>query len=33
MVADPFNIQDKVVVVTGGIGQLGRQFSLALIEV
>ena len=32
MVADPFNIQDKVVVVTGGIGQLGRQFSLALIE-
>ena len=26
-----FSVQDKVVVVTGGLGQLGRQFSLALI--
>lgn len=25
-----FTVQDKVVIVTGGLGQLGRQFSLAL---
>lgn len=27
---DIFSVQDKVVVITGGLGQLGRQFSLAL---
>jgi len=27
---DLFNIHDKVVIITGGLGQLGRQFSLAL---
>lgn len=27
-----FTVQDKVVIVTGGIGQLGRQFSLALLD-
>jgi len=27
---DPFRVQDKIVVITGGVGQLGRQFSLAL---
>lgn len=32
MVKDLFSTQDKVVVVTGGLGQLGRQFSLALVE-
>src|SRR4028119_1361615 len=32
MTQDIFNLQDKVVVITGGLGQLGRQFSLALIE-
>lgn len=25
-----FNVQDKVVIITGGLGQLGWQFSLAL---
>jgi NAD(P)-dependent dehydrogenase (short-subunit alcohol dehydrogenase family) len=29
---NPFDIEDKLVVVTGGLGQLGRQFSLALVE-
>jgi NAD(P)-dependent dehydrogenase (short-subunit alcohol dehydrogenase family) len=29
---DLFGVSGKVVVVTGGCGQLGRQFSLALIE-
>ena len=32
MVADLFSVQDKVVIVTGGLGQLGRQFSLALAD-
>jgi NAD(P)-dependent dehydrogenase (short-subunit alcohol dehydrogenase family) len=32
MQQDPFSVQDKVVVVTGGMGQLGRQFSLALLS-
>jgi NAD(P)-dependent dehydrogenase (short-subunit alcohol dehydrogenase family) len=29
---DIFSVQDKIVVVTGGLGQLGRQFSLALAD-
>lgn len=32
MSTDIFNVQDKVVVITGGLGQLGRQFSLALLD-
>lgn len=32
MTRDLFSVQDKVVVVTGGLGQLGRQFSLALVN-
>ena len=32
MTQDLFNIQDKVVIITGGLGQLGRQFSLALVD-
>lgn len=27
---DLFDVQDRIVVITGGAGQLGRQFSLAL---
>jgi len=27
-----FDVKDKIVVVTGGLGQLGRQFSLSLLE-
>jgi len=27
-----FDVRDKIVIMTGGLGQLGRQFSLALIE-
>jgi NAD(P)-dependent dehydrogenase (short-subunit alcohol dehydrogenase family) len=30
MTADIFSVRDRVVVITGGLGQLGRQFSLAL---
>jgi NAD(P)-dependent dehydrogenase (short-subunit alcohol dehydrogenase family) len=29
---DLFSVQDKIVIITGGLGQLGRQFSLALVE-
>ena len=32
MARDLFNVQDKIVVITGGLGQLGRQFSLALAD-
>lgn len=32
MAPDIFDVQGRVVVVTGGLGQLGRQFSLALSE-
>ena len=32
MSADIFNVQDKVVIITGGLGQLGRQFSLVLLD-
>jgi NAD(P)-dependent dehydrogenase (short-subunit alcohol dehydrogenase family) len=32
MVQDLFSVQDKVVIITGGLGQLGRQFSRALVE-
>ena len=27
-----FGVQDRIIVVTGGLGQLGRQFTLALLE-
>ena len=29
---DLFSVRDRVVVITGGLGQLGRQFTLALTE-
>lgn len=32
MAQDLFIVEDKVVVITGGLGQLGRQFSLALVD-
>ncbi|CAN5859289.1 SDR family oxidoreductase [soil metagenome] len=32
MPQDLFDINNKVVIVTGGLGQLGRQFSLALVD-
>lgn len=32
MVPDLFSVQDKIIVITGGLGQLGRQFSQALVE-
>lgn len=32
MIKDLFSVKDKIVVVTGGLGQLGRQFSLALAD-
>jgi NAD(P)-dependent dehydrogenase (short-subunit alcohol dehydrogenase family) len=30
MMSDIFDVRDRIVVVTGGLGQLGRQFSVAL---
>lgn len=27
-----FEVHDKIVVITGGLGQLGRQFTMALVE-
>ena len=30
--ANIFDIKGKVIVVTGGLGQLGRNYSLALLE-
>jgi NAD(P)-dependent dehydrogenase (short-subunit alcohol dehydrogenase family) len=32
MKKDLFNVQNKVVIITGGLGQLGRQFSLSLAD-
>lgn len=32
LLVDMFDVRKKIVVITGGLGQLGRQFSLALVE-
>lgn len=32
MIQDLFSVKDRVVIITGGLGQLGRQFSLALAD-
>ncbi|MBW2109274.1 MAG: SDR family oxidoreductase [Deltaproteobacteria bacterium] len=32
MASDIFELREKVIVVTGGMGQLGRQFTMALVE-
>lgn len=32
MAEELFSVQDRVVIITGGLGQLGRQFSLALAD-
>lgn len=32
MAKDVFNVRGRVVVITGGLGQLGRQFTMALLE-
>ncbi len=29
---DPFSLRDRVIIVTGGLGQLGRQFSSAFVQ-
>ena len=32
MAQDLFSVKDKVVIVTGGLGQLGRQYTLAFLD-
>lgn len=32
MVTDLFNVRDKIIIITGGMGQLGRQFAFALLD-
>jgi NAD(P)-dependent dehydrogenase (short-subunit alcohol dehydrogenase family) len=32
MSKDLFNVANRIVIITGGLGQLGRQFSLALLD-
>jgi NAD(P)-dependent dehydrogenase (short-subunit alcohol dehydrogenase family) len=32
MTQDIFSVQNRIVVITGGLGQLGRQFTLALLD-
>jgi len=32
MTTDLFSVHDRIVVITGGLGQLGRQFTMALLE-
>lgn len=32
MTQDLFSVKEKVAIITGGLGQLGRQFSLALVD-
>src|SRR5574337_384928 len=32
MAHDLFSVQEKVAIITGGLGQLGRQFGLALAD-
>jgi NAD(P)-dependent dehydrogenase (short-subunit alcohol dehydrogenase family) len=32
MVKDIFDVKDRIVIITGGLGQLGRQFSLSLAD-
>jgi len=32
MIRELFNVRDRIVVITGGLGQLGGQYSVALLE-
>ena len=32
MTKDIFDVQEKIIIITGGLGQLGTQFTLALTE-
>ena len=32
MINSFFNIKDRIIIITGGLGQLGRQFSLSLLD-
>ncbi len=32
MTKDIFDVKDKIVIITGGLGQLGRQFGLSLVD-